>query len=136
MTLTHIWPLWCPRTTSSSTAAAAKMEDEPVTVAVAAGAGAGSSSSRCDCCCLVTKLMRKLKRRRHSGTLRSSSRQGSFQCRYDPLSYSLNFDDGRSGSCGLLDEDYYKFYAFSSRFAANPRASSCHVVPVAAGRSP
>ncbi|KAK7319258.1 hypothetical protein RJT34_03977 [Clitoria ternatea] len=73
------------------------------------GRAATKSSSTCQCCCLVTKLMRKLKRR--SRTLRgtNASRQSSFQCRYDPLSYSLNFDST------LLDEDYYKFYAFSSR---------------------
>ncbi|KAL2343626.1 hypothetical protein Fmac_004911 [Flemingia macrophylla] len=75
-----------------------------------------SMVSTCHCCCLVTKLMRKLKRRGHA---KSASRQGLFQCRYDPLSYSLNFD---STGCGtIVDEDYYKFYAFSSRFVANPR---------------
>ncbi|KAL0679423.1 hypothetical protein Bca4012_007404 [Brassica carinata] len=40
----------------------------------------------------------------------------SLQCRYDPMSYSLNFD---GGACGTLpdDEDYYfRFYAFSSRY--------------------
>ncbi|XP_028759234.1 uncharacterized protein LOC114718141 [Neltuma alba] len=133
--MTQMWPLWCPRTTSSSSAAV-KAEEEPATTAAAAAISAGSSSSRCNCCCLVTKLMRKLKRRRRSKPLRSSSRRGSFQCRYDPLSYSLNFDDGRSGCGSLLDEDYYKFYAFSSRFAANPqRSSSCPIIPVVAGGS-
>ncbi|KAJ0018817.1 hypothetical protein Pint_12128 [Pistacia integerrima] len=48
----------------------------------------------------------------------------SFQCHYDPLSYSLNFDTTGSGSL-LDDEDYYyKFYAFSSRFVATSKPSS------------
>ncbi|CAK9136430.1 unnamed protein product [Ilex paraguariensis] len=69
-----------------------------------------------NCCCL-SKLLRKLKK--HKRMLRSTSRQASFQCRYDPLSYSLNFDTGGCGS--FLDEDYYQFCAFSSRFVATPR---------------
>ncbi|XP_054776310.1 uncharacterized protein LOC129284844 [Prosopis cineraria] len=131
-----MWSLWCPKVTSPSTAAV-KMEEESATAATAAASIASSTgSSRCSCCCLVTKLVRKLKRRRHSKRLRSASRQGSFQCRYDPLSYSLNFDDGRGGCGSLLDEDYYKFYAFSSRFVANPqRSSSCPIIPVVAGGS-
>ncbi|BAT94365.1 hypothetical protein VIGAN_08096400 [Vigna angularis var. angularis] len=71
-----------------------------------------SMVSACHCCCLVMKLMRKLKRRGRTLRPKSVSRQGSFQCRYDPLSYSLNFDSTGCGS--LMDEDYYKFYTFSS----------------------
>ncbi|OIW00662.1 hypothetical protein TanjilG_09631 [Lupinus angustifolius] len=95
---------------------------------------ADTTSSTCNCCCVVTKLMRKLKRR-SSRTLRPSTatRQGSFQCCYDPLSYSLNFDTTGCGS--LLDEDYYKFYAFSTRFVATNPKSSCPIVQVAAGNS-
>lgn len=91
---------------------------------------ADTTSSTCNCCCVVTKLMRKLKRR--SRTL-SASRHGSSKCCYDPLSYSLNFDTTGCGS--LLDEDYYKFYAFSSRFVASNPRTSCPVVQVAPGNS-
>ncbi|XP_061360475.1 uncharacterized protein LOC133304454 [Gastrolobium bilobum] len=99
------------------------------TIATVPAKAEAATTSTCHCCCLVTKLMRKLKRRSRSRTLRpsSASRQGSFQCRYDPLSYSLNFDTSGCGS--LLDEDYYKFYAFSSRFVANTR-TSCPIVQV------
>ncbi|KAK7260479.1 hypothetical protein RIF29_26556 [Crotalaria pallida] len=94
-----------------------------------------NTSSICNCCCVVAKLMRKLKRR--SRTLKpsssTSSRQGSFQCCYDPLSYSLNFDSTGCGS--LLDEDYYKFYAFSSRFVASNPRTSCSIVQVTPGNS-
>ncbi|CAL9226141.1 unnamed protein product [Arabidopsis halleri] len=71
-----------------------------------------------NCCitCLV-RLIRKLKRKGRLLLATSARRQGSsFQCRYDPMSYSLNFD---GGACGTLpdDEDYYlRFYAFSSRY--------------------
>lgn len=82
--------------------------------------GSGTSTQ---CCCSLTKLVRKLKK--HSRLLRMASRQSSrLKCRYDPLSYSLNFDTSGCGS--LLDEDYYsRFYAFSSRFVANATTSSC-----------
>ncbi|KAI9122713.1 hypothetical protein K1719_006553 [Acacia pycnantha] len=134
-----MWPLWCPKTTSFSSAAVKAEEETATTTTTAAAAtiSGGSSSSRYNCCCLVTKLMRKLKRHRHSKPLRSSiQRKGPLQCRYDPLSYSLNFDDGRSGCGSFLDEDYYKFYAFSSRFVANlQKSSSCPIIPVTAGGS-
>ncbi|XP_059658481.1 uncharacterized protein LOC132304751 [Cornus florida] len=81
-----------------------------------------TSTSNPSCCCL-SKLVKKLKK--HSRMLRKTTRQSSFQCRYDPLSYSLNFDT-RSGCGSLLDdEDYYRFYAFTSRFVANPRTATC-----------
>ncbi|CAH2078486.1 unnamed protein product [Thlaspi arvense] len=73
-------------------------------------------------CCVtcLARLIRKLKRKGRlwlSETAARSRRQGSsLQCRYDPLSYSLNFD---GGACGTIpdDEDYYfRFYAFSSRY--------------------
>ncbi|KAL3523075.1 hypothetical protein ACH5RR_015909 [Cinchona calisaya] len=86
-----------------------------------------SSSSRSDhhdnassSCCGLSRLMRKLKKQRKM--LCPQSRQSSFQCRYDPMSYSLNFDTSGSGS--ILDEDYYKFYAFSSRFVASSSIST------------
>ncbi|CAI9783540.1 unnamed protein product [Fraxinus pennsylvanica] len=76
-------------------------------------------------CCGLSNLMRRVLKKR-SKMLHSTSRQSSFQCRYDPLSYSLNFDT--SGSGNLLDEDYYKFYSFSSRFAATPRTDCQRLV--------
>ncbi|XP_027088130.1 uncharacterized protein LOC113783703 [Coffea eugenioides] len=72
-------------------------------------------------CCGLSRLMRKLKKQRKM--LCSTSRQSSFQCRYDPMSYSLNFDTTGSGS--IVDEDYYKFYAFSSRFVATTPRNDC-----------
>lgn len=91
------------------------------------------SSTRSSCCCL-TRLVVKLKKlnrmllRHHN-----KNRQSSFQCLYDPLSYSLNFD--RSGNGSVLDqedEDYYRFYAFSSRFVmANSRSIAACPRPVA-----
>ncbi|CAN4081810.1 unnamed protein product [Withania somnifera] len=79
-----------------------------------------SSSSSSSSCCGLSRLLRKLKR--HSNKMLktaaiSTSRQSSFQCRYDPLSYALNFDTSNHVS----DEDYYKFCAFSSRFVAIPK---------------
>ncbi|KAE9610612.1 hypothetical protein Lal_00029774 [Lupinus albus] len=94
---------------------------------------ADTTSSTCKCCCVVTKLMRKLKRRSRILRPSSATRQGSFQCCYDPLSYSLNFDTTGCGS--LLDEDYYKFYAFSTRFVAINPKTSCPIVQVVAGNS-
>lgn len=81
------------------------------------GAAPNSSPAHCSC---VSKLVRKMKKHVRvfiggvAGAMTTSS--SSFQCRYDPLSYALNFD---TGGCGL-DEDYYQFYAFSSRFVAHP----------------
>ncbi|KAL3616722.1 hypothetical protein CASFOL_039116 [Castilleja foliolosa] len=72
--------------------------------------------------------MRRLKKR--SKRLHpSASRQSSFQCRYDPLSYALNFDT--SGPGDYRDEDYYKFYAFSSRFVAPTTTQQILVRPAA-----
>ncbi|KAJ1387320.1 hypothetical protein SESBI_40060 [Sesbania bispinosa] len=124
-----MWPLNSQKNTTSSTTMKMSHKSATTTSATVQTKSVASTST-CQCCCLVTKLMRKLKRR--SRTLRpaaSASRQSSFQCRYDPLSYSLNFDTTGCGS--LLDEDYYKFYAFSSRFVANPTtSSSCPIVQV------
>ncbi|TKY59676.1 hypothetical protein E2542_SST16769 [Spatholobus suberectus] len=117
-----MWPLSSQKNSTTTV----KMQQESATTTVAVPTK--SLVSTCRCCCLVTKLMRKLKRRGRTLRPKSASRQGSFQCRYDPLSYSLNFDSTGCGS--LMDEDYHKFYAFSSRFVANPR-TSCPVVQVA-----
>ncbi|MCD7470696.1 hypothetical protein HAX54_010717 [Datura stramonium] len=86
------------------------------------------SSSSSSSCCGLSRLLRKLKRQsnkmlKSAASIRSTasyscSRQSSFQCRYDPLSYALNFDTTGTGS-HVSDEDYYyKFCAFSSRFVA------------------
>ncbi|KAK2988344.1 hypothetical protein RJ640_000331 [Escallonia rubra] len=72
-----------------------------------------NSSTRPSHLCCLFKLVTKLKK--HGRMLRAAGRHSSsrLQYRYDPLSYSLNFDTSGCGS--LLDEDYYRFYAFSSR---------------------
>ncbi|ESW30894.1 hypothetical protein PHAVU_002G191200 [Phaseolus vulgaris] len=121
----EMWPLSSQKNCSSNSM---KMQNESATstsTTTATTVATKSMVSTCYCCCLVTKLMRRLKRRGCKVRAKSGTRQGSFQCRYDPLSYSLNFD---STGCGtLMDEDYYKFYAFSSRFVANP-TTSCPVL--------
>ncbi|ESQ55369.1 hypothetical protein EUTSA_v10026564mg [Eutrema salsugineum] len=74
--------------------------------------------------CCVTCLARLIRKMKKKGKLllsvTAARRQGSsLQCRYDPMSYSLNFD---GGACGTLpdDEDYFfRFYAFSSRYVTN-----------------
>ncbi|KAF8030300.1 hypothetical protein BT93_E2679 [Corymbia citriodora subsp. variegata] len=92
-----------------------------------------ASSTRSGCCCL-TRLVVKLKKwnkmlLRHN----NKNRQSSFQCLYDPLSYSLNFDGSGKGSVmDQEDEDYYRFYAFSSRFVmASSRSITACPRPVA-----
>nr|XP_016452972.1 PREDICTED: uncharacterized protein LOC107777460 [Nicotiana tabacum] len=122
--MTQMGRQWWQKTTTSTTTG---------TTAVGTIYGGGRTTRSCSStssesnaamssCCGLSRLMRKLKR--HSNkmlkTAASTSRQSSFQCRYDPLSYALNFDTSGTGS--LLDEDYYKFCAFSSRFVATPKA--------------
>lgn len=80
------------------------------------------STQNCFCGCLA-KLLKKLKKRGRGIRAAAASRQSSFQCRYDPLSYSLNFDTSACGSM-VDDEDYYHFCAFMSRFVAAPSRSS------------
>ncbi|BFG28460.1 hypothetical protein CerSpe_147340 [Prunus speciosa] len=109
-----MWLISWPKTTCTTKAGG----HEGGTTATAGTAVAAnclrSSSSHCTC---LAKLVRKLKK--HRRRIGAASRQSSFQCHYDPLSYSLNFD---ASGCGNLldDQDYFKFYAFSSRFVANP----------------
>ncbi|KAF5733573.1 hypothetical protein HS088_TW16G00013 [Tripterygium wilfordii] len=85
-----------------------------------------SSNINSDCCsssagCLA-KLVKRLKKQ--GRIILRPSGQSSFQCRYDPLSYSLNFDT-TSGVGSLSDDvDYYQFCAFSSKFVANQRILS------------
>ncbi|KAL9453071.1 hypothetical protein AB3S75_008797 [Citrus x aurantiifolia] len=110
--MVQMWLLWLPK--------------NPKAAAASRSSGGGSvprneASSACFSCKRFSKLlMRKLKKR---GV---PSRQSSLQCRYDPMSYSLNFDTSGCGSTVDDHEDYYyKFYAFSSRFvAANPTTTS------------
>ncbi|XVE48464.1 hypothetical protein DITRI_Ditri01bG0004400 [Diplodiscus trichospermus] len=139
--MAQMWLLWWPKNTCP-----AKSDGEKGAAAstTTAGATTGKTSvgkrrkSSCCCACL-TRIVRKVKKQSKemvSGA--GASRQSSFQCRYDPLSYSLNFD--RSG-CGnaVDDEEYYQFYAFSSRFTVNPRsrpaACSTHALSAAASQS-
>uniref|UniRef100_B9GVF8 Uncharacterized protein n=1 Tax=Populus trichocarpa TaxID=3694 RepID=B9GVF8_POPTR len=75
------------------------------------------STQNCFCGCL-TKLLKKLKKRGRVIRAAAASRQSSFQCRYDPLSYSLNFDT--SGH----DEDYYHFCAFTSSWVVVPKITA------------
>ncbi|KAK7359610.1 hypothetical protein VNO77_01571 [Canavalia gladiata] len=94
-----MWPLYSQKNSSNSTKIQNESSNSRTTPATLQ---TKSVVSTCHCCCVLKKLLRKLKRHRHP----------SFQCRYDPLSYSLNFDTTGCGT--LLDEDYYKYYAFSS----------------------
>ncbi|XP_024932582.3 uncharacterized protein LOC112492622 [Ziziphus jujuba] len=142
--MTQIWLLWWPKNPTTTTIKIHGGDDvqevagnniiaygnATTTTRASTFASASASSSSSSHCSCVSKLVRKLKRNFRtlgSGlTITSTTphQAGSkyLQCRYDPLSYSLNFDSSGSG-CGNLDEDYYHFYAFSSRFVANP--TSC-----------
>ncbi|XP_020678628.1 uncharacterized protein LOC110096842 [Dendrobium catenatum] len=70
------------------------------------------------------RLVRKLKKQSKmlctaTAVCRTAGDTASFQCQYDPLSYSRNFD-----GCSALDDDSSHFYyTFSSRFA-RPLAAS------------
>lgn len=125
--MTHLALPWWPRTTSATSSggdAHGRGGSSSTTAATATNSAGSSSSSNC---CGLSRLMRKLKRR--GKMLQPASRQSSLQCRYDPLSYSLNFDT--TGSGDFVDDDYYKFYAFSSRFVAAPRNECQRLVAVA-----
>ncbi|OVA03205.1 hypothetical protein BVC80_8891g11 [Macleaya cordata] len=67
---------------------------------------------------IVRKLKKQSRMLRGHNKGSSSSSSSSFNCNYDPWSYSLNFDTSGCGS--MLDDDYYsrRSYAFSSRFVA------------------
>ncbi|KFK28644.1 hypothetical protein AALP_AA7G026200 [Arabis alpina] len=68
-------------------------------------------------CCVtcLARLIRKVKRKGRLLLARRRRQVRSLQCRYDPMSYSLNFD---GGACGTLSDDE-RFYAFSSRYVTN-----------------
>lgn len=71
-----------------------------------------TSSSGSNCwCSYLRKLVKRVKRQ--GKMLCSNKPRSSFQCRYDPLSYSLNFDT--TTACAAAN--------FSSRFAIDPRKS-------------
>ncbi|KAK3015084.1 hypothetical protein RJ639_007471 [Escallonia herrerae] len=104
--MTQMGLSWWPRCTST-TSSGGDVGGSTSSVAQ------NNSSSRPPHLCCLFKLLTKLKK--HGRMLRATGRHSSsrLQCRYDPQSYSLNFDTSGCGS--LLDEDYYRFYAFSSR---------------------
>ena len=121
--MTQMWLLWWPKNTFSTKRHGEAAATSTTAMASAAALSVSScnsfstTSSHCPC---ITKVVRKLKKHARMMGL-APSRQSSFQCNYDPLSYSLNFDDTSTGCQNLLDEDYYQYCAFSSRFVANPR---------------
>lgn len=116
-------PLWPKRSTSTTT-----------TNSTGTGNGTGETTPHhhhvdddddhgMSSCCALSKLVKKLKKRSKKLCWSNRHQSSSFQCRYDPMSYSLNFDTTGSGG-NFLDEDYYKFYAFSSRFVPTPTTSN------------
>ncbi|KAL3610086.1 hypothetical protein D5086_001106 [Populus alba] len=119
--MAQMWLLWWPKTTTKigaggvDTIATTKATNREIVEKI-------GSTQTCFCGCL-TKLLKKLRKRGRVLLTATASRQSSFQCRYDPLSYSLNFDTSGCGSM-LDDEDYYQYCAFTSRFVANPSRSS------------
>lgn len=117
--MTQMWLLWWPKNTFSTKRHEAVTPTTSASTSSSSSCNSFSTSSHCPC---LTKMMRKLKK--HARVLGlAPSRQASFHCHYDPLSYSLNFDDTSTGCRDMSDEDYYQFCAFSSRFVANP--STC-----------
>ncbi|GLU10193.1 hypothetical protein SLE2022_270130 [Rubroshorea leprosula] len=112
--MTQMWLIWWPKNISETKNGS---EAGAATAAATATAATTEPSPSCYGACL-RRLVRKVRKQGKAMLQAATARQQStFQCRYDPLSYSLNFDTR------MHDEDYYKFHAFSSRFAANPRTS-------------
>ncbi|KAK9267149.1 hypothetical protein L1049_009569 [Liquidambar formosana] len=104
--MAQMWLLWWPKNTSTTKSGGG--------VSTTTTTSAANNSKAAAKWYSLTKLVGKLKKR-HRRMVGGARRQTcAVQCRYDPLSYSLNFDT--SG----LDEDYQHFHAFSSRFVANP----------------
>ncbi|KAK3188982.1 hypothetical protein Dsin_028543 [Dipteronia sinensis] len=113
--------LWWPKSTTTTTTTT-----NGSCCCITAGSSSATTTSTTSSSSCVSKLVRKVKKQCRS--LRATAvgrRQRSFECRYDPLSYSLNFDTSGCGNM-LEDEDYYyHFCAFSSRYVANnPTTSS------------
>ncbi|KAJ7942567.1 Proline-rich protein [Quillaja saponaria] len=89
--MTQMWLLWSSKNSPTTTTKSGGESGSTATAATISSNSLTSNRTSCHCCLLVTKLVRKLKR--HRPTLKPpASRQSSFQCRYDPMSYSLNFD--------------------------------------------
>ncbi|KAH7569672.1 hypothetical protein ACOSQ2_013562 [Xanthoceras sorbifolium] len=132
--MVQMWLLWWPKNTTTPVKPHSAVTTSTDTVAIETSVPENGS-----CCCItgssstttttsssyLSKLLRKLKK--HSRSLcaaKVASRKRSFQCRYDPMSYSLNFDTSGCGNL-LEDEDYYyQFCAFSSRYVTNTKSSS------------
>lgn len=66
-------------------------------------------------------FIRRFNRSRSGGGGGSGGRHGKFQ--YDPLSYSLNFDEGPGHNGSLDDDDFSGFRNFSTRFASTSVAA-------------
>ncbi|XP_010649015.1 uncharacterized protein LOC104879122 [Vitis vinifera] len=126
--MTHIWLLLWPKLTSTTATKCDGDGEGAAATAAASKAPTTTTTTTTSCTSTTTsthchglrKLVRKLKKQ--SRMLRAAATRPSsgstFQCKYDPQSYSLNFDSSGWGS--FLDGDYYQFHAFSSRFVANP----------------
>ena len=61
-------------------------------------------------------FIRRLNRNKSSGGGGSGNRHGKYQ--YDPLSYSLNFDEGPGHNGNLEEEEDSGFPDFSTRYAS------------------
>lgn len=135
--MTQMWVLWWPKDGAASTAACTSRNS----TAAVSSINRESVSAPSPNCCGLGKFLMKLKRRSKllmqrrrciSGGRISAS---TTQCHYDPHSYSLNFDD-TSVSGNHLDQDYYPFHVFSSRYAAvNPGVGSCQRMQMGSSHS-
>ncbi|XP_074564749.1 uncharacterized protein LOC141821241 [Curcuma longa] len=85
--------------------------------------GATTSAAGCGSNCGLGRLMRKL--RKQSKKLCAATKPTTFRFRYDPLSYSRNFDGSGFGT--EIDDDSFErfYYSFSSRFV--DCSSSCRM---------
>lgn len=61
-------------------------------------------------------FIRRLNRNKSGGSGSGGNRHGKFQ--YDPLSYSLNFDEGPGHKGNFDEEEYGGFRDFSTRYGA------------------
>ncbi|KAL7131331.1 hypothetical protein ABFS83_13G190100 [Erythranthe nasuta] len=104
--MTHIALPWWHKTSSSTTNCSCRGSGSgPTTTTTTSNNSTRTEAAASNNCCGLSKLIRRIKKR-------------TKMLQYDPLSYSLNFDTTASGD--FTDEDYYKYYAFSSRFVATP----------------
>ncbi|KAF4362433.1 hypothetical protein CsatB_017901 [Cannabis sativa] len=78
-------------------------------------------------------FIRRLNRNKSNSGNGGGARHGKFQ--YDPLSYSLNFDDGPGHNCNLEEEEYDGFRDFSTRYAAGAGSGQVKsVAPIELGK--